>query len=273
MTVMKIAILGAGRMGCALARGMVAAGVLPGNSITLTSSSAEKAAVAAEKLGVCSADTNESALAEADIAFLCVKPAKAISLLREISSHLAGKLLISVVAGLRSQSLQEAAGNSVRLIRSMPNTAVRLRQGVTALAPAATATSGDLTTAEHLFSSVGTAVVVREDDLDTVTAVSGSGPAFALLMLEALLEGGHEGGLSVEQARVFASGALSAAAALVSCSPESPLALRAEITSPGGTTEAGLSILEDSDFTRSVRGAVRAARLRSAELSRTGEKE
>jgi pyrroline-5-carboxylate reductase len=272
MKVMKIAILGAGRMGCALARGMVAAGSVPGECITLTSSSPEKASLAAEKLGVGYATTNPGALAEAEVAFLCVKPAKALPLLREISSHLSGKLVISVVAGLRSESLQEAAGPSVRLIRSMPNTAVRFRLGVTALAPSATATMDDLSTANRLFSSVGTAVVVGEDDLDTVTAVSGSGPAFALLMLEALMEGGHEGGLSVDRARIFAAGALSAAASLVSCSDETPLALRTEITSPGGTTEAGLSVLEDSDFTGSVRAAVRAARLRSAELSRTDRK-
>ena len=106
---------------------------------------------------------------------------------------------------------------------------------------------------------MGTAVVVREADLDTVTAVSGSGPAFALLMLEALSQGGVDGGLDPELSKTLA--------ALVSETGESPEALRSEITSPGGTTAAGLGVLEGADFTQAVRGAVRAARDRSAELS------
>ena len=259
-------------MGGALIRGMLAAGVTAADSITLSSSSAEKALHAAAALGVRAAGTNEEAVRNAGVVFLCVKPARALSVLEENAGHLAGKLLISVVAGVRSSDLLQAAGNGIRLIRSMPNTAVRLRRGITAIAPDASATLEDLDTAQRLFSSVGSAVVVREVDLDTVTAVSGSGPAFALLMLEALMQGGIEGGLSEEQSRIFASGALEAAAALTTGSGESPLALRSEITSPGGTTAAGLEVLENSGFTTAVRGAVRAARVRSAELSRQFQK-
>jgi pyrroline-5-carboxylate reductase len=269
---MNIAILGGGRMGGALVRGMLAAGITTGDKITLSSSSAEKASQAASDLGVTAAASNTEALKNASVVFLCVKPAKALAVLEENASDLSGKLLISVVAGVRSSDLLKASGNGIRLIRSMPNTAVRLRRGITAIAPDSSATSDDLKTAERLFASVGSAVVVREEDLDTVTAVSGSGPAFALLMLEALMQGGIEGGLSEEQSRIFASGALEAAAALTSGSGESPLALRAEITSPGGTTAAGLKVLEDSDFTSSVRGAVQAAKLRSVELSHQFQK-
>ena len=264
---MNIAILGGGRMGGALIRGLLAAGITTGDKITLSSSSGEKASQAAADLGVTPAATNAEALKKASIVFLCVKPAKALAVLEENAPHLAGKLLISVVAGVKSSDLLKASGGGVRLIRSMPNTAVRLRRGITAIAPDASVTEDDLMTAQRLFSSVGRAVVVREEYLDTVTAVSGSGPAFALLMLEALMQGGIEGGLSEEQSRIFASGALEAAAALTAGSENSPLALRAEITSPGGTTAAGLQVLEDSDFTSAVRGAVRAARSRSAELS------
>jgi len=254
-------------MGTALVRGMIAAGVTSAEQVTLSSSSVKKAEHAARELGATAAASNGEAARDADVIFLCVKPAKAIDLLKGITSELSEKLIISVVAGLRSSDLQNAAGPGVRLIRSMPNTAVRLRRGVTAIAPSPTATETDVRTAEHLFSAVGTAEVVREEELDTVTAVSGSGPAFALLMLEALMEGAREGGLSEEHARVFASGALSAAAALVSGSSETPSALRQEITSPGGTTQAGLTVLGESDFTKAVKGAVLAARLRSAELS------
>jgi pyrroline-5-carboxylate reductase len=264
---MNIAILGGGRMGGALVRGMLASGITTGDRITLSSSSAERAGLAAADLGVTAASSNAEALKNADVVFLCVKPAKALAVMEENAPLLAGKLLISVVAGVRSSDLIKAARSGVRLIRAMPNTAVRLRQGITAISPDDSASPDDLKTAKLLFSSVGTAVVVLEEDLDTVTAVSGSGPAFALLMIEALMQGGIEGGLSEEQSRKFASGALEAAAALVAGSAESPLTLREEITSPGGTTAAGLLVLEDSDFTRAVRGAVQAAKSRSVELS------
>lgn len=221
----------------------------------------------ANDLGVSAASGNGEVLAEAGIVFLCVKPAKALALLKENSPVLDGKLIISVVAGIRSEALSEAAGTGVRVIRSMPNTAVRLRRGITAIAPHATATPEDLDTAVRLFCSVGRALVVREDQLDAVTSVSGSGPAFALLMLESLMQGGIEGGITEADARIFAAGALDAAAALITGSQDHPLTLRNEITSPGGTTAAGLSILEEADFSGIVRRAIRAARLRSKELS------
>jgi pyrroline-5-carboxylate reductase len=151
----------------------------------------------------------------------------------------------------------------------MPNTAVRLRKGVTAIAPDASATPADLDLARRIFSSVGAVLEVGEKDLDTVTAVSGSGPAFALLMLEALAQGGVDGGLDPDTAKNLAAGALAAAAALVLETGESPLALRAEITSPGGTTAAGLGVLEEANFPLTVRSSVRAARQRSIELSVT----
>jgi pyrroline-5-carboxylate reductase len=121
--------------------------------------------------------------------------------------------------------------------------------------------------ATAIFSSVGSALVVRESDLDTVTAVSGSGPAFALLMLEAMAQGGIDGGLEPELAKTLAAGALAAAAALVNETGQTPLALRAEITSPAGTTAAGLEVLENEGFPSIVRASIRAARNRSIELS------
>jgi pyrroline-5-carboxylate reductase len=135
------------------------------------------------------------------------------------------------------------------------------------VAPDTSATAEDLALALEIFSSVGTVLEVSEKDLDAVTAVSGSGPAFALLMLESLAQGGIEGGLAPHVAKTFAAGALAAAAALVMETGESPLALRQEITSPGGTTAAGLEVLTDSGFPDIVREAANAARHRSIELS------
>lgn len=254
-------------MGKALVRGMLDAGITAGDRITLSSSNPESANKAAATLGVVAAASNAAAVAAAEVVFLCVKPARALEVVSSVAGELSGKLLISVAAGIHAADLLKAAGGTCRIIRSMPNTAVRLRKGITAIAPDSTASSADIETATRLFSSVGTVVTVKETDLDTVTAVSGSGPAFALLMLESLAQGGIDGGLDPELAQILATGALASAAALVAETEQSPLALRAEITSPGGTTEAGLDVLEELNFPRAVSGAVRAARQRSADLA------
>ena len=264
---MKYAFLGCGRMGSALVRGMIASGITTGNEITLSSKTAESARQSALLLGTAAAPSNAEAVVVADVVFLCVKPFQALDVVAETAAQLHGKLLISIVAGIRASDLLVAAGGSLRIIRTMPNTAVRLRKGLTAIAPAPSATPEDLELARRIFSSVGTALDVNEKDLDTVTAVSGSGPAFALLMLESLTQGGIAGGLDPETATRCAAGALSAAAALVLETGESPLALRTEITSPAGTTAAGLQILADRDFPSIIRDAVSAARHRSMELS------
>ena len=254
-------------MGGALIRGMIASGMTSGDRIMVSSKTPESTAKAVSLLGVTGAPSNAQAVRDASVVFLCVKPAQALEVLRELAQELNGKLMISIVAGIRARALQTASGEGTRIIRAMPNTAVRLRKGITAIAPDASATPADLEIARQIFSSVGSAIEVREDDLDTVTAVSGSGPAFALFMLEALAQGGIEGGLDPESAKTFAAGALAAAAALVLETGETPLALRAEITSPAGTTAAGLEVLKESGFPQAVRGAVHAARNRSIELS------
>ena len=254
-------------MGGALIRGMLDAGITTGERILLSSSTSESAGKAAASLGVTAAKSNAEAVAGAEVVFLCVKPAKALGVVSAVAKELEGKLLISVVAGTHADDILHAGGGKLRIIRSMPNTAVRLRKGITAIAPDSSALAEDIETAARLFSSVGAVVNVKENDLDTVTAVSGSGPAFALLMLESLAQGGVDGGLTPELSQILATGALASAAALVAETGQTPLALRAEITSPGGTTAAGLEVLETSDFPRAVSGAVRAARQRSAELA------
>ena len=266
---MNYAVIGAGKMGGALVRGMLASGLATGDRVTISAKTRESAEKTASTLGVKSADSNSEALRNAEVVFLCVKPAQATAVLASVAAELEGKLLISIVAGIRSEELYQAACGRARIIRSMPNTAVRLRKGITALAPHPSSTEEDLEMASAIFSSVGSALVVRESDLDTVTAVSGSGPAFALLMLEAMMQGGIDGGLEPEIAKTLASGALAAAAALVHETGGTPLALRAEITSPAGTTAAGLDVLEKEGFPGIVRSSIRAARNRSIELSAT----
>ena len=264
---MNYAVLGAGKMGGALVRGIMDSGLSSGERISVSARSPESSKAKASLLGVIASGSNSEAVRGAEVIFLCVKPAQAVAVVSSIASDLKGKLLVSIVAGIRSEDLFQATDGKARIIRAMPNTAVRLRKGITAVAPHRSCTEEDLNSANSIFSSVGSAVIVREGDLDIVTAVSGSGPAFALLMLEAMAQGGIEGGLDPELAKTCAAGALSAAAALVNETGESPSALRAEITSPAGTTAAGLAVLEKEGFPGIVRDSVRAARDRSIELS------
>jgi pyrroline-5-carboxylate reductase len=266
--IMNYAVLGAGKMGSALVRGMIASGLSTGDRITISAKTPDSAKAKASSLGVNHADSNEDAIRHAEIVFLCVKPAQATAVVSSVASELDGKLLISIVAAIPCEDLFQASGGRARVIRSMPNTAVRLRKGITALSRHHSCNDQDMKTATAIFSSVGSALIVREEDLDTVTAVSGSGPAFALLMLEAMAQGGVDGGLDPEMAKIFAAGALAAAASLVIETGETPLALRDDITSPAGTTASGLEVLNKEGFPRIVRDSVRAARARSIELSK-----
>ena len=254
-------------MGSALVHGMIASGITTGREITVSTTTVESSRRSALLLGTAAAASNAEAVAAADVVFLCVKPFQALEIVREVAAQLHGKLLISIVAGTRASDLSNASAGGSRLIRTMPNTAVRLRKGLTAIAPDPSATPKDLELARRIFSSVGTALEVSEKDLDAVTAVSGSGPAFALSMLESLAQGGMDGGLDPETAMKCAAGALSAAAALVLETGQTPLALRTEITSPGGTTAAGLKILTDRECPSIIRDAVSAACHRSMVLS------
>ena len=267
---MNYTVLGAGRIGSALIHGMITSGLASGKEITVACSTPESSTKAALLLGAHAATSHSTAVLNADIVFLCVKPYQARSLLPHIAEELSEKLIISLVAGIKSSEIQTLVGGKARVIRSMPNTALRLRKGVTALAPDVSATQDDLNLAMKVFSSLGRAVIVSERDFDIVTAVSGSGPAFALLALEALSRGGVEGGLEPDVAQLFAAGALAAAASLVIETNESPATLRSEITSPNGTTAAGLKVMEEEGFSGIILRAVHAARNRANELSAEG---
>jgi pyrroline-5-carboxylate reductase len=264
---MKIAVIGGGRMGSSLAKGLLASGVLPNHAITVTCSTPERASLSASDLGVRHADSNPEAASRSDVIVLSVKPAKALAVIADMKTELEGKLLVSMVAGIRSEDLSNAAGPSCRIVRVMPNTAIRLLEGMTAISPHSSASPDDVRLTAKIFKAVGNVELVPESLLDVVTAISGSGPAFALLMLESMVTKGMALGLDEGQARRFAAGAFSAAADLIVQTEDSPRTLREEITSPGGTTAAGLKVLEEGGFFTLVAGAVSAAAERSSELS------
>ena len=256
-----LAVLGGGRMGSALVGGLIRAGTYAPSSITVVDpeSSARDAVSAAFGVSVSPVPV------AADDVVIAVKPAELERACGQLAAVGCGRV-VSIVAGAPTATIERYLGAGVRVIRSMPNTPAVIGAGATAIAAGLSAGPEDLAWAETVLGSVGIVVTVPEKLIDAVTGLSGSGPAYVFLIAEALIDAGVHSGLDRVTATTLAAATLRGASELLVTSGESPSALRAQVTSPGGTTAAGLRVLEQ----RSVRGAlidaVAAATERSREL-------
>ena len=206
--------------------------------------------------------SNTAAVQGADVVLLCVKPQVAMEVARELAGHLAGKLLVSICAGVRNAQL-EAWAPGARVIRAMPNTPSVIREGMTVLSAGSRATEEDVAVATRVFETIGRARVLAEKHMDTVTGLSGSGPAFACVVLEALADGGVMMGLPRDVAVELAAQSMQGAARLVLHSGEHPAALKDRVTTPAGCTIAGLLTMEDgrirSTLARTIQEAAKVA--------------
>lgn len=267
----KFAFIGAGRMNRALVQGLIRAGVAA-SEIYVTNRSAAKLEALQKEFGIVASPDNESAIRAADVIILGVKPFDARVALEPCASALAGKLLVSVMSGISLASLREMAGATVRIVRSMPNVAALAGAGATAVAFGGDQTAADEKAVELLFGSVGKVYPVKESLIDPVTGLSGSGPAYLYLVMEALAEGGVKVGLPRDLAQQLSIQTVLGAAQLAVETGQHPALLREMVTSPGGTTAAALAVLED----RSVRGAfiaaVEACVKRATELGNAAQK-
>ncbi|WP_432558638.1 pyrroline-5-carboxylate reductase [Granulicoccus sp. GXG6511] len=261
----RLAIVGAGLMGEAILSGLRAAG-WGGTDIVVCDQRAQRVADLRDRYDVRGADLAE-AVADARTVLIAVKPADVTGVLATLRPLLAdGALVLSVCAGVTLETLEGGLDERTPVIRAMPNTPARVGQGITALSPGAHATDEHLTEVTEILGAVGQVVTVAEKHQDSVTAVSGSGPAYLFLVAEALIEGGVHAGLSREVARDLAVQTLYGSAALLRESGEHPALLREAVTSPGGTTAAALRALEDHGVRAAFLAAVEAARDRSLEL-------
>lgn len=263
---MKYAFLGAGKMALALVHGMLRANLCPATDIIVSSRSKTGLQNFIAATEVCSAASNAEAAAYADAVILCPKPVDALKALDEAGKNLNGKVLISVVTGLKIPQLRKAAPGA-KVIRAMPNTAAMVGKSATAIAADETVTAENLAVAEQIFSAVGVVHTVSESQLDAVTGLSGSGPAFVYLVIEALSDGGVAAGLSRKLSLELAVQTVAGAAEMVASTKEHPALLREMVTSPGGTTIAGLSVLESTATRSAFIDAVKTAAKRSKELS------
>ncbi len=265
----RLIVLGAGKMGSALAAGLLEARwCAPGELALVARSRETRAALAGRFDGVDVLAGVEEAEVDADTGIvLAVKPDYAESVAR-VAGATGVTRLLSVVAGLSSARLEAALGRPVAVVRAMPNTPVLVRRGATAIAGGAHVTAADLDWAESVMGAVGTVVRVAERNLDAVTGLSGPMPAYLYLVVEALVEAGVHQGLERAVATRLVVDSFAGAGALLAETGEPPEALRAQVTSPGGTTAAGLRVLESRAVRSAFLEAVASAAARSREMGR-----
>ena len=263
---MKIGFIGCGKMGSALIQGVLAAKLSEPSEVHVHDRVAEPAEMLGTESGVRVVRGNREVAAASDVVVLCVKPEDALPAVTEVGGEMKGKLLISIVAGITIDALQKAAGADCHVVRVMPNTAALVQKGASAYAAGRGVTEADLETVDKIFTSVGRAFPVKEELLDAVTGLSGSGPAYVYLFIEALADGGVMMGLPRDLATQLAVQTVAGSAGMVSETMMHPALLREMVTSPGGTTIAGLSELEQHGVRAAVMEAVRAATLRAREL-------
>ncbi|MCG6862596.1 MAG: pyrroline-5-carboxylate reductase [Chromatiaceae bacterium] len=265
-----IAFIGGGNMAASLIAGLIADGH---NSQGLIVSDPDEAKLDAlvARFGVRTTGDNVEALRSADLVVLCVKPQVAGQVCRELSPAVEQPkpLFVSVMAGIREQSIQEWLGEGTPLVRAMPNTPAMIQSGAIVLHATPETSPSQRDRAETVLRAGGlTRWVDQEELMDAVTAISGSGPAYFFLLMEVLEQVGAELGLEPENARLLTIQTALGAARMAMESDDSPRELRERVTSPGGTTERALEVLESGGIRALVSRAVSAARDRSEELSR-----
>jgi pyrroline-5-carboxylate reductase len=262
MTSPKLQFIGGGKMAEALLGGMIATGWAAAEEIHVVEPSAERQAILSDAHPALS--IGDAPVAGVD-AVLAVKPQIAPEVFPGLAAASVPRLL-SIAAGITTAAMEAVLPAGTVVVRSMPNTPALVGQGMAAIAPGAHAGDDDLVWATSILSAVGRVVTVAEPDLDAVTGVSGSGPAYVFHLAEALTAAGIAQGLSSEVADTLTRQTLLGAATLLSDSGEDPAQLRINVTSPNGTTQAGLEVMYERGFAEMIDAVVAAATARSAEL-------
>lgn len=264
-----LAFLGAGNMAEAILKGLLRSGTCRPEALIATARRPERLSTLAAAYGLNAHSDNAGAAAAADVVVLSVKPQVLDAVLTEIAGRLRpDTLVISIAAGVPLAAIAERLGSSTRLVRAMPNTPSLVGEGACALAAGSHATPEDLALAEEIFRSVGRTVRVEESQLDAVTGLSGSGPAYIFLVIEALCDAGVKVGLPRYVALELAAQTVLGSARLLIETGAHPAALRDQVTSPGGTAIAGLHTLEAGGLRTTLMDAVEVATRRARELGR-----
>lgn len=267
----RMVILGYGAMGSALARGFLRKRLVKAADLRVVDPDPGKRARAKREEHIRSASASE-ALRGAKTVLLAVKPQQVKAVLADAGPRIPkGALVISIAAGIPTELLERSLPQGCPVVRVMPNTPALLGAGMTVVTGGSRARKSHVRSTLELFRAVGCAVEVREELMDLVTGLSGSGPAYLYAFVEAMAKAGVEGGLSPATSLELAARTVLGAARMILETGKDPASLRAQVTSPGGTTQAGLKTLEERGFSPAVVEAVRSATARAGELRRMAE--
>ena len=266
-----LAVLGAGNMAEAIVRGVLRAGAWRPDQIIAADVSAERRQWFGQELGVATAASNAEAVRGVDLILLSVKPQQMATALAGLGELIAPTaVVVSIAAGITTRFLATSLGGNrpARIVRCMPNTPMLVGEGMSALAPGEHATADDVASAKRLFEAGGKVIAVTEDQLDAVTAVSGSGPAYFFYLVEQMIRAGVELGLPPEQAALLAKQTAVGAAKMLTTSSDTPAELRRKVTSPGGTTQAAVEVMQSRGMDQIIVDALHAADQRGKSLGK-----
>ena len=269
-----IGFLGAGNMAEAIARGLLSTGLLEPGQIVASGPRRDRLSELAERYGFSTTTNNLELVRQCDVIVVAVKPQILAKVIREIAEDITDdKLVISVAAGIPIRAIESKLRAGVRVIRAMPNTPALVNAGATAIAPGEHASADDLALAKTIFDAVGITVTLDESQLDAVTGLSGSGPAYIFLILEAMADAGVKVGLSRRTAQRLAAQTVMGSAKLLLDTDGHPGQLKDMVTSPGGTAIAGLHTLEEGGLRTTLINAVESATARARELGLAASKD
>lgn len=262
----KIGFIGGGNMAEALIRGLLRS-AFPAASILVAEPVEARRSHLVQSFGVGTTEDNREAVGASDLVVLAIKPQLTEEVMPGVAAVFSGgKLLVSILAGISTAALERYLDGTPRVVRAMPNTPALIGEGATAVCGGRHAGADEMLTARHLFETVGTVQAVNESQMDAVTGLSGSGPAYVFTVIEALADGGVREGLPRETALALAIQTVLGAAHLARDSGEDPAILRARVCSPGGTTIAAIEVLEEKGLGSALMEAVASAARRSREL-------
>ncbi|HBF35486.1 TPA: pyrroline-5-carboxylate reductase [Candidatus Sumerlaeota bacterium] len=263
-----LGLIGCGNMGGALVRGVIKSGLLSPERVRVTDVDAAKAKAFAEELGVMALGNNTDIATQSDVVIFAAKPQNMAELLGELASVTAQPLYISIAAGISLMWMESRLGADARVVRVMPNTPAMIGCGAAGAARGKNVSDADMALTLDIFCAVGDALEVPESKINAVTGLSGSGPAYVFRMIEVMAKAGEKVGLEPAAALKLTLRTVLGAARMAVETGVAPAELRRRVTSPKGTTEAGLKAMEDGGFEELMEQAVSAATVRSEELGK-----